>query len=592
MYLVVDTRSAFLYIRSRCIDLTFKRKESPSMPKMTGARFISESLDGYGVTHVFLVPSILVHTLYEMERRTPIKRIVTHGEKSAVYMADGYARACGRPGVCMAQAVGAANLAAGLRDPYLACTPIIAFTGGPYPYTRNRNTYQQIEDFPLFKPVTKFSAHVDDVRRLPDVLRQAFRSATTGKPGPVHIELEGHLGEVLEIQEAEFEVLVEERFSSVPPFRPEPEAEAVKAAGDLLTKAKRPIIVAGGGVRASGAAKELLQLAEKLAIPVATSLNAKEVIPGNHPLSVGVVGLYSRKSANRAVLDSDLVFFVGSQTSSQVTFNWKVPPVGTPSIQLDIEPQELGRHYPNRVSLLGDAKVSLTRLLQATEGTKAPSRKQWVKNIQTMVQNWRDEFNDLMNSDQQPIRPERLCKNLSHLLPPDTLLVSDTGHSGMWTGGMIDLTKPGQGFMRAAGSLGWGLPASLGARCASPDRPILLFTGDGGFWYHISEIETALRWNLNVVILVNDNQSLNQGRGPNTRAYGGKLHGRHHELWRFEDVDLAGVAKSIGANGIRVSKPSELSGALEKAFSADKLTVIDVVTDSSAMAPLAFPTDP
>ena len=294
------------------------------MGKMTGAQFLADCLEGYGVTHVFLVPSILVHTLYQMEQRTQIKRIVTHGEKSAVYMADGYARACGRPGVCMAQTVGAANLAAGLRDPYLACVPILALTGGPYPSTRNRMTYQQIDDFPLFKPLTKFSAHVDDINRLPDLVRQAFRSATTGKPGPVHIEFEGHLGEVLETREADLEVIVEERFASVPPFRPEPDAEAVKEAARLLAEAKRPIIVAGGGVRSSGAASELVELAEKLSVPVATSLNAKDIIPGDHPLSVGVVGLYCRKSANRAVLESDMVFFVGSQTGSQVTFSWKV----------------------------------------------------------------------------------------------------------------------------------------------------------------------------------------------------------------------------------------------------------------------------
>jgi acetolactate synthase-1/2/3 large subunit len=153
---------------------------------------------------------------------------------------------------------------------------------------------------------------------------------------------------------------------------------------------------------------------------------------------------------------------------------------------------------------------------------------------------------------------------------------------------MIDLKKPGQGFIRAAGSLGWGLPASLGARCALPDRPILLFTGDGGLWYHLGEIETAVRWGLNVVILVNDNHSLNQGIGPNKQAYGGDLHGKHGDLWQFQEVNLAKVAQSMGANGIRVQKPGELPGALEKAFSAEKLTVIDVVTDIAAMAPLPF----
>jgi acetolactate synthase-1/2/3 large subunit len=303
---------------------------------------------------------------------------------------------------------------------------------------------------------------------------------------------------------------------------------------------------------------------------------------------VGVVGLYSRKSANRAVLESDLVFFVGSQTGSQVTFDWKVPPLTTPVIQLDIEPQELGRHYVNKASLQGDAKTGLRKLIQAVDGVGRPSPEVWAMRAQSLVEEWREEFGELMSSDEEPMRPERLCKDLSDLLPPDTLLIADTGHSGMWTGGMVDLKKPGQGFIRAAGSLGWGLPASLGARCALPDRPILLFTGDGGFWYHLSELETALRWGLNVTVLVNDNQSLNQGIWPNTNAYGGKLSGKHGELWEFKDIDLAHVARAIGVNGIRVKKPSELSGALEKAFSSDKLTVIDVVTEMTALAPLAF----
>src|SRR5690348_7672156 len=169
------------------------------MPKMTGAQVMADMLHGYGVTHVFHVPAVLRRSFAEMEqRRTGIKRIHTHGEKAAAYMADGYARASGRPGVCMAQTVGAANLAAGLRDPFLGCSPVLALTGGPYHWSRGRNYYQEIEDFPLFKPVTKFSAQVTDAGRLPDLLAYAFAAATAGKPGPVHLEVDGHSGEGVE----------------------------------------------------------------------------------------------------------------------------------------------------------------------------------------------------------------------------------------------------------------------------------------------------------------------------------------------------------------------------------------------------------
>src|SRR5438105_13142129 len=235
--------------------------------KMTGAECLADMLKGYGVTHVFMVPAVLRRTFAEMERRTSIKRIHTHGEKSAAYMADGYARVSGRPGVCMAQVIGALNLAAGLRDAYLAHSPVIAFTGGREPQTKFRKVYQEVDDVPAFEPVTKFNATVDDVARFPDMLRQAFRVATSGTPGPVHLQFRGNEGQI-DAEQAEMEVLVEPQFARVPPFRPISDQESVHAAVKHLQGAQRPVIVAGGGVRASGARAELVALAEALQIPV------------------------------------------------------------------------------------------------------------------------------------------------------------------------------------------------------------------------------------------------------------------------------------------------------------------------------------
>src|SRR5215469_2438100 len=281
--------------------------------KMTGAECLAEMLKGYEVTHVFMVPAVLRRTFAEMERRTKIARVHCHGEKSAAYMADGYARASGKPGICMAQVIGALNLAAGLRDAWLAHSPVIAMTGGREPKTKFRKVYQEIDDMPAFEPVTKFNATVDDVARFPDMVRQAFRTAVTGCPGPVHLQFRGNEGQI-DIDEAEMEPLVEPLFARVPAFRPEPDDASVAAALKILQDAQRPVIVAGGGVRASGAAAELTALAEALQIPVATSLNGKDSIPGNHPLSVGVVGTYSRESANRVVNAADLVCFIGTET--------------------------------------------------------------------------------------------------------------------------------------------------------------------------------------------------------------------------------------------------------------------------------------
>jgi acetolactate synthase-1/2/3 large subunit len=552
------------------------------MPSMSGAEYLARTFESYGVTSVFLVPTVLSRTLVELEERTGINRIVTHGEKAAAYMADGYARAAGRPGVCMAQTVGAANLAAGLQDPYLGCSPVVALTGGPYAWSRGRNYYQEIEHFPLFEPVTRWNARVQDTDRLPDMLAQAFRKATVGKPGPTHLELAGHTGDDIENGTLDAELPVGE--VSVPGLRMEPGPDAVARAARRLREARRPVIVAGGGVRSSGARAELLALAERLGAPVATSLNGKDTFPADHPLSVGVPGLYARASANHVLLEADVVFFVGSQTGSQVTLTWQVPPPRTPVVHLDIEPSELGRHYPDTVPLLADAKVGLTRLLEALGDVDPHGNAAWVERATELGRRWHERLAPQLESEQVPMRPERLSNELTSVLPDNALLVADTGHAGMWTGGYVDLHGD-QEFIRAAGSLGWGLPAAIGAQLGRPDAQVVLFTGDGGLWYHLAELETAARWQIPVVVVVNNNRSLNQEIGPYTAAYGGELRGRHHELWHFEDLDLARVAESLGVRGIRVTKPGELEGAMQQAVEAAGPVLIDVVTDMSVLAP-------
>jgi acetolactate synthase-1/2/3 large subunit len=237
------------------------------MARMTGARFIAETLRGYGVTHVFFMPYIIPRALYEMET-LGVRRILTHGEKAAAYMADGYARAGRRPGVCMAQSVGAANLAAGLQDAALACSPVVALTGRREQIDQTRHAYQEIDHGGLFAPVVKYDALVNCPEQLPYFLRQAFREATSGTPGPAHLDLEGASGHVVAEGEADLEVIVEEPFTRVPPFRPEPELSTVRKALHMLAQARRPVIVAGGGVAASGAGPELVELAQKLSIPV------------------------------------------------------------------------------------------------------------------------------------------------------------------------------------------------------------------------------------------------------------------------------------------------------------------------------------
>lgn len=553
------------------------------MPVMTGSRYFAEAMQAYGVSHVFLVPTILTPALAEMEGMN-ITRVTTHSEKAAVYMADGYARVSHRPGICMAQAIGAANLAAGLRDPFLACSPVIAISAGRFLQTKHRHVYQEIADFPLFEPLTKFNAQVDLPERLPDLLRQAFRAATTGCPGPVHLEIGGNFGQAVEGQ-ADLDRVFEPRFAQHPVFRPLAEPDQVREAARLLSTAQRPVIVAGGGVVASGAQAEVRALAELIGVPVATSLNAKGTIPENHALSVGVVGLYSRVCANRVVSEADLVFFIGSHTSSQVTNGWQVPRPGTRVIQLDIDPQELGRHYPNLVSLCGDAQATIRSLIETLK--PRPANASWLQRVAGLVNEWRAQVEPLRNSDAVPLRPERICREIEAFLPANAILVSDTGHSGIWSGTHIELRHPSQTYIRAAGSLGWGLPAALGAKCARPDRPVVCFTGDGGFYYHLAELETALRYGINAVIVINNNHALSQETEIFAQAYGGEQ-STGLEMWKFRETNLAQVAQALGCFGERVERPEQIQPALERALATGRPAVVDIVSDVKALAPSPY----
>jgi acetolactate synthase-1/2/3 large subunit len=534
------------------------------MAKMTGSRYFAEAMKGYGVSHLFYVPSVIGQAMDEIDK-IGVKRVITHGEKAAAYMADGYARASHKPGICLCQDIGASNLAAGLRDPMMACSPVIAISGGQADMPRYRHSYQNVEGFSAWDGVTKANYSVDAVDRLPDLLRQAFRSATGGSPGPVHLELRGNAGQMLE-GEGDFDLVFEDRFTHFPSFRPEPEPGAVSAALAALSQAERPIIVAGGGVASSGAGAEVVKLAEMLSIPVATSLNARDIIPDDHPLAVGVPGTYSRWCANMALAAADLVFFIGSHTGGQVTNEWRVPKIGTPTIQLDIDPEELGRSYPNIVSLLGDAKVTLQKLIDAAQ--QQPPREEWLKTVHGFVRDFWAESEPLMKSDAMPMRPERLTKELTDWLPDDAVLVVDTFHAALWTAQMGKLNKPDQRYIRCAGSLGWGLPATLGVKAALPDKPIVGFCGDAGFYYHVAELETAVRSGLNAVIVVNNNYS------------GGVM-----ETSRFdESTNFAKVAESFGCFGIRVERPAEIQSALNQALDAGRPAVVEILSDHEIRA--------
>jgi acetolactate synthase-1/2/3 large subunit len=342
-------------------------------------------------------------------------------------------------------------------------------------------------------------------------------------------------------------------------------------------------------VRYSGAKAQLVSLAEELSVPVASSLSGKDVIPADHPLAVGVTGLYSREAANRLVAECDLVFFIGTKTGSLMTHSWRIPPQDVKVIQCDISPDVLGLNYRNDASLAGDARTSLELVLEAArEVGERADRSAWLERVRSVAAAWYAEHDGQRNSDAVPMRPERLCKEIPDALPPNGVLVVDTGHAGMWSAGYVDLTSSDQVFLRSAGTLGWAFPGSIGAQLALPDRPVVCLTGDGGISCHLAELETLARWDIPATIVVNNNSAYNQGIGLWTDAYEGELSGRHSEMWTFKDLDFAAIAREIGLDAVRVEQPAELAGALQTAIASDGPYLVDVVTDVWARAPKAW----
>ncbi|MEK7875813.1 MAG: thiamine pyrophosphate-binding protein, partial [Pseudomonadota bacterium] len=485
--------------------------------KMTGARLIAQMLKAHGVTHVFFMDAIMRRVLAEMEG-VGIKRILGHSEKAVAYMADGYARVSGRPGICMAQSVGAANLAAGMQDPYLGHSAVIAMTGRHVASNQYRNAYQEVAHEPLYAAVTKFQGRIDALDQIPHLLRAAFREATTSTPRPVHLDVAGYTGDALSNLEGMFVVVADEAHTRYPAFRPAPDPAAVARAATAIKSATRPVIVADRGVIVSDAAAAVTKLAERIGAVVVATPDAKAVMVEDHPLFRGIVGLYGRSCANHVVAEADLVIYAGSNTSDHTTGGWKMPKEGTAIIQIDLDPVEIGRNYAGVIGIHSDVRAALEALAAAASSAK---HDEWLTHTQTLVDAWRKEIDKLRSSDQVPMRPERICRELTELLPRDAILIGDTGFAALLTGTLVYLRHPAQRYFRAAGSLGWSFPASLGAKCAAPNLPVICFCGDGGFYYHLPELETARRRGIKTVTIVNNNASLAQGLRNLNIAYEG-----------------------------------------------------------------------
>lgn len=553
--------------------------------KMNGATYFARLLEAYGVTHVFFMDAVLRRALAEMED-TKIHRILGHSEKGVGYMADGYARISGKPGLCFAQSVGAANLAASLQDPYLGYSPVIAMTGRHVAAMQYRNSYQEVEHGPLFTPVTKFHAQMEVIEQMPHLIRQAFREATTGSPRPVHLDIAGFTGDAITPHEADFPIDVDQVHTRFPAFRPAPDPAVIAQAVAAIAKSKQPVIIGDRGVVIAGADEALRAFGEKIQAPITTTLDAKSTMVESDTLFRGMAGLYGRTCTNRMIDQADLVIYVGSNTSDHTTGGWKLPRSGTPIIQIDIDPVELGRNYPNTIGILSDVGKGLEALTAAATRVE---RSEWLASSKKLVDDWWQEQMPELLRDEVPMRPQRLCRLLTEVLPEDAILVADTGYSALWSGNLVELRHRKQTFMRAAGSLGWSFPAAIGAKAAAPERTVVCFTGDGGFAYHLPELETARRWGLNTITIVNNNHCLSQGVKNLNIAYSHREEeGRKSECYVYRETDFAKVAQSFDCFGITVERPEDFKAAFAAALASNLPAVIDVKTEFAYQAQMAW----
>lgn len=546
---------------------------------MKGYDHAAKTIHGYGVTHVFYIEGIFRMIMREMETMG-VKGIMAHSENGAGYMADGYARATGKPGICMAQSVGAANLAGGIQDAWFANSPVIAITGKKSSQFQYRNCYQEADHRLIYEGITKFNADASDPEQFPRLLRQCFRKVTTGKPRPAHLDVTNEMARIMELADIDEPVSIEEDYKKYPAFRTAAPKDAVSAAAKAIDEAERPVLVVGRGAIVSGAKAEVYELAKKADIPVVASPDGKTIIDECDGLWSGIVGNYGMDCANRTVMDADLVIFIGTQTADQTTLNWSVPKPEVKVVHIDIAASELGKNYPNTVGLLGDAKVVSEQLASEVKETKRP---EWRARVAAYVKNTLDSHDVMKSCDAAPISPARLCAEVEKVLPDDVILVADTGYSATWSATMIKM-KQSQQYYRAAGSLGWAFPASLGVKCGIPEKPVVCFTGDGALYYHLGEMETAARYNIPVVAVVNNNQVIAQSSGDLKQVHkDSEDKGARH--FTFTDVNLSKVAENLGCYSVRVTKADEIGVAIEKALASGRPSVVEVITDRDIMVP-------
>jgi len=535
-------------------------------------------LKAYQVRHIFGVPGDTTVPFYDAlyDAQADIKHVLARDERSAAFMADAYARLSFRPGVCEGPSGGGATfMLPGVAEAFGSSVPVIALTSDNALSFEEKGALTALDQRNLFKPVTKWNVLVKSADMIPELVRRAFRMATSGRPGAVHMALPK---DVLDEELQGGTVYAETQCASYPAYRSCAHASELERAADLLLRARRGVIVAGGGAVLSGGWKALTSLADMLAMPVGTTINGKGSIAEDHPLSIGVVGGNGgRAYANRIVQEADLVFYVGSKVNYVDSANWTVPDRNQPPkiIQLDIDPTELGNNYPISVGLCGDARLTLESLCELLMHEAQPKEKR-AEDIARRAAGWWAQVDAKADSNAVPIRPQRVIRELQDALPPDAIVVADPGTPTPFVAAQFKVREPGRKILipRAHGALGYAIPGVVGAKVARPDACVVGLCGDGSFAMSAGDLASIKRLGEPLVLI-----NFNNG------CYGWikmlqKLHygGRYFSVDFDEGIDYATVAQGFGLRCFRVQHAAELRGTIQEALHVPEPAFIDVPT--------------
>jgi acetolactate synthase-1/2/3 large subunit len=554
------------------------------MNETMGADLLVKCLLQEGARFIFGIPGGQLCPILDGIRRfgheAGLQFVMTRHEQAAGHMADAYARVTGSPGVCIGTVgPGAADLVPGVYPAWADSIPMVVLTAQnqtwkSYP---DRGSMQSLDQIGLFAPITKWNARVTHWRRIPELVQRAFRVAVSGRPRPVHLDL--HVDVLMETgDEASL------AFGPLPPERYRPEQgpvaqpDLVDQAARMLVDAERPLIHPGGGVLRSGAWDEVRELAEYLSAPVTTSQAACGVLPENHPLCL-IAGGYGALGAQAM---ADVVLLVGGRLGD-VDF-WGRPPFwGEPDqqrlIQVDIDPGSVGLNRPVDLVLVGDAKATLSSLIEGVKGLTAPlAERPDMAEYRAAQETWEAQFETQAASDRKPIHPLRLARDVRAFFPDDAIFVVDGGNTTLWARYMNRVYEP-RSFLWAAdsGHLGTGLPYAIGAKLARPNRMVYAICGDGAFGLTFQELETAARLDLPLVAIVANDRQWGMIKATQMAAYDARYIGVD-----FDDVRYDRVAQAMGCWGERVEDPEQITPALERAMASNRPAVVDVVIDSEA----------